>query len=258
MNNPTPLDIAAQNIGEDGNVSSFLLAMAKTDLFVPQFRNTSDENAYNPLLLQIDDMNYIPVFDTKDRYQLWLNKYPKEQAEKVVLKEVRGDLLFSTMPPNIFIVLNSHIKERQIIYPQNIHWIANMIQANEIEQKGKPVKNVVSLNPFNEKIHSDLINDIREHLSSFHEIDCAYIKNQEAFNKMDKSVQNIITIFMVGNSNDEDFSLSIDNISESFVKKPPDYGLNETYSFLFMSLPTNDIGEHIRKTDTPFYLHDDM
>ena len=122
---PTKLDKILQAIGEDGDLSPYFDELVKTVLFIPIDPESDPEeesDEFDPFILKSDDMIFIPVFDTLDRFKEWA----KEFGEEIRYLRVEGSEFFNAIDlesEEVHVVVNHLTDSEEMLYPENIQWI---------------------------------------------------------------------------------------------------------------------------------------
>lgn len=124
----TPLDKILNSIGEDGDLSPYFEELVNTTLIIPLDPEApmEEEGAIDPFILENEGMQFIPVFDTVERFEEWA----EELGEELSSMEVLGEEFFVAieLQDNLHIVVNHLTDYEEILYPENIQWIQNQLE----------------------------------------------------------------------------------------------------------------------------------
>ena len=121
----TKLDKVLNSIGEDGDLTPYFEELVKTNLFVPIDPESDPEEEgeeFDPFILQSDDMIFIPVFDTLDRFKDWAKGF----GEEIRYLQVEGQEFFDAIDldgEEVHVVVNHMTETEEMLYPENIQWI---------------------------------------------------------------------------------------------------------------------------------------
>lgn len=125
----TKLDKVLDSIGEDGNLTPYFEALMTTTLIVPldPENDSAQEDEIDPMILGKDGMEFIPMFDSVERFEEWAEEFDDEISSI----EVLGVDFFEALDlhEELHIVINHLTDYEEIIYPENIIWIKDQIEA---------------------------------------------------------------------------------------------------------------------------------
>jgi SseB protein N-terminal domain len=120
----TKLDKILESVGEDGNLAPYFEELMSTTLIVPidpESESEIEEEA-DPFVLEVEDMVFIPVFDTLDRFKAWV----KDFGQDIKYLQLEGTEFFNAIDldqDEVHVVVNHLTDYEEIIYPENIQWI---------------------------------------------------------------------------------------------------------------------------------------
>lgn len=123
----TKLDKILDSIGEDGNLAPYFEALLQATLIVPldPEAESVDEESVDPFILENDGMQFIPVFDSVERFEEWAEGFDEELSSIEVLGE---DFIAAIeLQDDLHIVVNHLTEYEEIIYPENIQWMQEQI-----------------------------------------------------------------------------------------------------------------------------------
>lgn len=125
------LDQILDEIGEDGNLAPYFEELASTTLVIPLDPDAEqvDDETLDPFILENDGMQFIPVFDSVDRFEEWAEEFEEEFSSI----EVLGEEFFMAIEvqDNLHIVVNHLTDYEEILYPENIQWIQSQLEVDD-------------------------------------------------------------------------------------------------------------------------------
>lgn len=127
----TKLDKILDKIGEDGNLADYFEELMNTTLIIPLDpeggSEDDEEGDIDPFILENDGMQFIPVFDTVERFEEWAEGFGEELSSI----EVMGDEFINAIEvqDDLHIVVNHLTEYEEIIYPENIQWMQENSEA---------------------------------------------------------------------------------------------------------------------------------
>jgi len=121
----TKLDKILEKIGEDGNLAPYFEELMNTTLIIPLDPEgggeDDEEGDIDPFILENDGMQFIPVFDTVERFEEWAEAFNEELSSIEVLGEEFINAI--ELQDDLHIVVNHLTEYEEIIYPENIQWM---------------------------------------------------------------------------------------------------------------------------------------
>ena len=132
----TKLDKILEKIGEDGNLAPYFEELMNTTLIIPldpeggpEEGEEDEEGSVDPFILENDGMQFIPVFDTVERFEAWAEGFGEELSSIEVIGEEFINAI--ELQDDLHIVVNHLTDYEEIIYPENIQWMQEASDDNE-------------------------------------------------------------------------------------------------------------------------------
>lgn len=256
MTDQTALDKVIGSLAKDENIAPLLEAMISCELVVPiAGEGVQDETLFTPLLLNLEGIHYIPVFDTLERFHGWTEIISEELLAEIKPRQLNGALFFSGIKSGapVHVVLNPHLKQRQFIFPGNITWIKNLMEMKRFEEQGHNVDTLIHLNQFPAQDHPRLIAALRSTLSCYPEIHTACIYVVETLNRRTGQGAKTTMVFVEGMAPDEELALAARSVEEDIKADTSLYENVRDLSFQVVGMNTNEIGKTLKERAQPFY-----
>lgn len=234
----TPLDTAREKVGEDGNMTPYLMALGQANLFVvmdPDFVDKMD-GEINPAIMMLDEKPFILVFDTQARFEEWAYEF----EEDLPYKEISGSLFFDWLEPleDLHIFVNPNTEVEEIIYPDNILWLKQKLFEQDMEalHPGAAFLEMSAYTP--EGDLKALLDKIIKHDASITAVYCNTINNDE---------HETITVFF-DFQNPDNMDAKISDLQEIFDD-------NTDLSVIAFSLENmnQEIANSIKTKQKPFF-----
>lgn len=172
----SPLDSAyAAALADESKKPLFYNAFINAELFIPthesseseQNKPESENESIAPMFIESDGVNYLVLFDSKQRLTNWA----KTEVDYVALP---GHAIVERMNEEFYWVLNPNTKHVKTFNPEEINWLKQAVALAKIEQSKLPKgTNVLIGEP--PVIPDGLIDSLVENLSKNTEVKRAYL-----------------------------------------------------------------------------------